>query len=464
MDSRRQDRRKEDKKINFRNRRRFDRRMDIEEFKKIIFASKKDTPPGKKRIVITGIGVVAPNGIGKDQFWNNLANGVSGIKPIILFDTDPYQSKLAGEIRDFNPAQYLGRKGLRTLDRSTLLLAVATKLAMEDGQVEMNDANTYQTGIVTGTSMGSVKSISEFDKISLSEGPSFVNPAHFPNTVINSPSSHVSIIFDIRGINTTVTSGFCSSLDAALYAYDSIMLNRANIIFTGGVEELSHHIFLGFYKPGCLAGSGADKNEIEQSMPFDKRRNGMVLGEGSSVLVFEDLGNARRRGAKIYGEVLGFARAFDPDNKGDYSSESNNSESKGAISAMNEALNVANLEADDIDLICSCANASPSGDKSETFALKKVFAKRAYDIPVTAIKSMIGEGYGVSGTFQIIAALLAINKGIIPPTINYEEADPDCDLDCVPNMYRESDVTKVMVNSFSPHGNNTSLIIGKFLE
>ncbi|MGA1791387.1 MAG: beta-ketoacyl-[acyl-carrier-protein] synthase family protein [bacterium] len=459
MDSRKKNRRKEDKRINFRNRRRFDRRMDIEEFKRIIFASKKDTPPEEKRIVITGIGVVAPNGIGKDQFWDNLANGVSGIKPISLFDTAPYQSKLAGEIPDFNPAQYLGRKGLRTLDRSTLLLAVATKLAMEDGQIEINHANTYQTGIVTGTSMGSVKSISEFDKTSLSEGPACVNPAHFPNTVINSPSSHVSIIFDIRGINTTITSGFCSSLDAAVYAYDSIMLNRANIIFTGAVEELSHHTFLGSYKPGCLAGSGADKNGMEQSMPFDRRRNGMVLGEGASVMVFEDLGHARKRGARIYGEVLGFARAFYPDNKGDYRSES-----KGAISAMSEALNVANLGADSIDLVCSGANASPSGDKFETFALKGVFGKRAYKVPVTAIKSMIGEGYGVSGTFQAIAALLAINKGIIPPTINYEEADPDCDLDYVPKVNRESDVKKVMVNCFSPHGNNTSLIIGKFLE
>ena len=459
MESRTQDRRKEDKRINFRNRRRFDRRMDIEEFKSIIFASKKDTPPEEKRIVITGIGVVAPNGIGKDQFWDNLAKGVSGIKPISLFDTTSYQSKLAGEIRDFNPVQYLGRKGLRNLDRSTLLLAVATKLAMEDGRIEVNNANTYQTGIVTGTSMGSVKSISEFDKMSLTEDPSFVNPAHFPNTVINSPSSHVSIMFDIRGLNTTITSGFCSSLDAAVYAYDSIKLNRVNIIFTGAEEELSHQTFLGFYKPGCLAGSRPDKNGMEQSMPFDKRRNGMVLGEGASVLVFEDLGHARRRGASIYGEILGFGRTFDPDNKGDYRSES-----RAAMSAMNEALCIAKLTTNDIDLICSGANASPSGDKFETFALKKVFGKRTYDIPVTAIKSMLGEGYGVSGTFQTIAALLAINKGIIPPTINYEEADPNCDLDCVPNMYRESDVTKVMVNSFSPHGNNASLIVSKFLE
>ena len=222
MDSRKKDRRIEDKEINFRNRRRFDRRMDIEAFKKIIFASKKDTSPEDKRIVITGIGVVAPNGTGKDQFWDNLANGISGIKPISLFDTTPYRSKLAGEISDFNPAQYLGRKGLRTLDRSTLLLAVATKLAMEDGRVAVNDINTYQTGIVTGTSMGSVKSISEFDKAALVEGPSYVNPALFPNTVINAPSSQVSIMFDIRALNATISSGFCSALDAVIYACDAI--------------------------------------------------------------------------------------------------------------------------------------------------------------------------------------------------------------------------------------------------
>ncbi|MGA1795525.1 MAG: beta-ketoacyl-[acyl-carrier-protein] synthase family protein [bacterium] len=454
---RKKERRVEQKEIHFRNRRRFDRRMDIEEFKKILFAARKDTPLEERRVVITGIGVVAPNGTGKEPFWDALANGVSGIRPITLFDTAAYASKRAGEITDFDPAEHLGRKGLRTLDRSTRLLAVATKLAMHDAHIEMDGINTYDTGIVTGTSMGSVKSISDFDKTSLIEGPSSVNPSLFPNTVINSPSSQVSILFDIRGLNATITSGFCSALDAVIYAHDSILLNRVNTIFTGAVEELCHQTFLGFYKLGCLSNSNSKKKGIEESMPFDKRRNGAVLGEGAVSLVLEDLDHARKRGATIYGEILGFSRSFDPQGKNTY-----NPKAEGAIHAMANALQEANLQPDSIDLICSCANSSEIGDTIETYAIKQLFGKRAYEIPAPAVKSMLGEGYGVSGDFQVLAALLAINKGIIHPTINYQETDPTCDLDCVPDRFRRSEINRVMVNSFSPHGNTTSLILGRF--
>jgi 3-oxoacyl-[acyl-carrier-protein] synthase II len=429
--------------------------MNVEAFKKLLFASKSNRSSGKKRIAITGIGVVAPNGIGKNQFWEGLSKGISGIKPISLFDTQKYHSKKAGEIANFKPSEYLGKKGLRTLDRSAKLMNVATKLAMQDGGIQITETNTYDTGVVIGTSMGSVSSISEFDKIALSEGPSFVNPAHFPNTVINSPASQVSIMFDIRGLNATITNGFCSSLDAAIYAYDLIMLNRVSMIFAGAVEELCHHTFLGFYKLGCLAGSDLDKKGIEQSMPFDKRRNEMVLGEGAACLVFEDLQHARKRGATIYGEISGYARSFDTKNKGKH-----NPKAVGPTTVvMNEALKNAGLLPEDIDLICSGANASVAGDKIETLAIKKVFGKGAYQTPITAIKSMLGDGYGVTGTFQIIAGLLAIHKGIIPPTINYLDADPSCDLDYVPNESRSSNVKRVIVNCFNPHGSNTSIII-----
>lgn len=451
------DRRAEKKDISFRNRRRFDRRMNIEEFKKLLFSARDERVSGAKRVVITGIGVVAPNGIGKDSFWENLANGISGIKPITLFDVDKYDSKKAGEITGFKASDYLGKKGLRTLDRSTRLIDVATKLALQDTGMEITEENTYDTGIVLGTSMGSVRSISEFDKTALAEGPSNVNPADFPNTVINSPASHASIMFDIRGLNATITSGFCSSLDAVIYAHDSILLNRVSTIFTGAVEELCHQTFLGFYKLGCLSNSNSSKKGIEESMPFDKRRNGAVLGEGAVSLVLEDLDHARKRGATIYGEILGFSRSFDPQGKNTY-----NPRAEGAIHAMANALQEANLQPDSIDLICSCANSSEIGDKIETYAIKQLFGKKAYEIPSPAAKSMLGEGYGVSGDFQILAALLAINKGIIHPTINYEETDPTCDLDYVPDKFRRSEINKVMVNSFSPHGNNTSLILGRF--
>lgn len=459
IERRRTDRRVENKKINFRDRRRFDRRMNIYEFQNKIFSSKVKKNPAGSRIVITGIGVVAPNGIGKDSFWDNLAKGLSGIKPISLFDTGPYNSKKAGEITNFDPSQYLNKKGLRNLDRSTLLLGVASKLAMEDSKIKQDEFDSYNSGIVTGTSMGSVKSISEFDKTALVEGPTYVNPALFPNTVISSPASQVSIMFNIRGLNATISSGFCSSLDVAIYARDSIILNKVNTIFVGSVEELCHQTFLGFYNSGCLSRGDFHNGSIEESMPFDKRRNGPVLGEGAGVLIFEDLEHARERNSRIYGELLGFGCAFNNRNS---PMGNNNPNVDAPIHSMKHALNNAHLNAKDIDLICASSNSSPVGDRMETIAIKKVFSNHAYNIPITAVKSMLGEGYSVSGSFQIMAGLLAINMGIIPPTINFQEIDPKCDLDYVVNKSKKAEIDNVMINTFSPHGNNVSLIIGRY--
>lgn len=456
---RKQQRRSNDKDLLFRDRRRLDRQISLESFKELLFAAKKKSPSSGNRIVITGIGVVSPIGIGKDDFWNSLEKGISGIKSISLFDTSAYPSQRAGEISGFNPAQYLGKKGLRTLDRSTLLLAVAGHLAKEDASFHVTETGTYDTGIVTGTSMGSVSSISEFDKTALVEGPSCVNPALFPNTVINSPSSHVGIMTDIRGLNATICSGFCSALDAVIYGCDSIVFNRASTILAGAVEELCHQTFLGFLKSGCLAGGKSDENETaEDSMPFDKRRNGLVLGEGAGVLILEDLEHAKARNAGIYGEILGFGRAFDAGAP----ANGHNPKADGAADAMNKALKNAHLDPDCIDLICASANSSPAGDRTEVNAVKRVFGNRAKEIPVTAIKSMTGEGFSLSGSLQLMAALLALNKGIIPPTINHHEPDPKCDIDCVPNTCRYGTVRNAMVNSFSPHGNNVSVLIGSY--
>ncbi|MGA1871447.1 MAG: beta-ketoacyl-[acyl-carrier-protein] synthase family protein [bacterium] len=449
IDLRKTERREATKQINFPNRRRFDRRITLEEFKNLLFSGRKERIPGKSRIVITGIGVVAPNGIGKDLFWDNLIKGVSGIRPISLFNTESYNSKLAGEISGFKASSYLGKKGLRYFDRSTLLLNVALHLALEDSRIEISAHNTYDTGIVVGTTMGSVRSISEFDKSGLTEGPSCVNPAHFPNTVINAPASRAAIRYDIRGLNATISSGFCSALDAAIYAYDMINLNRVSTIFTSAVEELCHQTFLGFYKAECLAQSNHKVNRIEQSMPFDKRRNGVILGEGAGVLVFEELEHALERGATIYGEIKGFGRIV------------SNNMKRGAVMAMSRALHEAKVSPEEIDLICASANSSPVCDKMETHAIKEVFGEKAVTLPITAVKSMVGEGYSVSGSFQMMCALLALNKATIPPTINYQKMDKECDLDYVKNKCRSSCINKVMVNSFCRHSNYTSIILEK---
>lgn len=410
-----------------------------------------------KRIVITGIGVLASNGIGRDGFWDSLEKGYSGIKRIGLFDTSTTRSKLGGEIADFDAKAVLRTKGLRTLDRTTLLVLCASKLALDDAKlpypVSKDDTNSY--GVSLGSTMGSVWSISEFDKVTLREGPRAVNPALFPNTVINSPASHISIMFNIQGFNSTISTGFCSSLDAVYYAMNMIRLYGYRIVLTGGVEELCEQTYKGFHKIGHLAGSRDTKPEI--NCPFDKRRNGIVMGEGAAILILESLDHARARGAKIYAEILGYGTSFDPKSKNIY-----NPRAEGATEAIRHALEDSDMKADEVGYISASANSTLDCDVMETRAVKNVFGEGARNIPISSIKSMIGEAFSASGAMNLAASLGVIERGFLPPTINYDEPDKRCDLDYVPNKKREERVDKILINSFSPTGNNSSLAAARY--
>ena len=407
-----------------------------------------------ERIVITGVGVVASNGIGKEAFWKNLENGTSGIKPVTLFDTSKTRCKLAGEVSNFKPEEYLGPKGQRNLDRSTKLALVAAKLAIDDSGFQITEENTDDVGVSLGTTLGSVWSISEFDKEALREGPRSVNPAHFPNTVINSPASQMSIKFNIKGFNATISSGFSSSLDAIGYAMNFLKLGRVKAVLAGGVEELCIQTFLGFYKIGHLAGSRLGK--IEVNCPYDKRRNGIVLGEGAAILILEELEHAKKRNAHIYGEVLGYSTVFDPKSRNIY-----NPKGDGAADAMDATIKDAGLKPEDIDYICSTANSTLDCDVMETRAIKKVFGRLAYEIPISSIKSIIGECFSASGVLETAASALTLNEGSIPPTINYEKKDKRCDLDYVVNKSRAKKINNILINSDTPSGVNSSLLIGK---
>lgn len=409
----------------------------------------------KKRIVITGIGVVSPIGIGRDQYWQALQEGKSGFKPITLFDTSELKVKIGGEIPDFNPKEILGRKGLVDLDRATTLLSSAAKFALEDAKLEIDENNTCETSISVGTTFGSLNSLSEFDRASLTEGPRFVNPSRFPNTVINSPASRVAIRFNIKGLNATVSSGICAGLDAVDYAVNSINFNRAERVLVGAVEEMCIQTFLGFYKLGYLSGLNNGTEPI--SCPFDKRRNGIIFSEGSTVIILEELKTAIKRKAVIYGEILGIGSNFDP-----YRVYKYNPKGTGMIEAMNSALKSVGIKSKDIDCIFANANSTQDADLIETKAIKEVFGKYAKETPVTAVKSMLGESFSASGGLAAVAALGSINNDFIPPTINYNNKDDQCDLDYVPNMSRKQKVDKIMINSFSPNGANTVLIIGRY--
>ena len=409
----------------------------------------------RKRVVITGVGVLAGNGKGKEEYWQNLKDGVPGYRPISLFETDQYTVKQAGEISDFDPIPYVGKKGLRTLDRATKLMISAGRLAVNDSGLIITEDNTDDVGVAGGTTLGSLKSISDFDMVTLTEGPRYTNPALFPNTVINSPASQVSIWNNIQGFNTTISTGFTSSIDAIRYGYDFIQMDRVKVVYAGGVEEFCEQTFYGFYVLKFL--SGAKKDEKFINCPFDRRRNGIVFGEGACLMALEELEHAKQRKAEVYAEVLGFGYHFDPFRINKY-----NPRGTGVKVAMKEALDDAGLEPKDIDYICANANSTQAADKIETEAIKEVFGEYSKKIPVSAVKSMTGECYSVSGALAAAASVGAIKEGFIPPTINYKEKDPDCDLDYVPNKSQKANLKNVMIVTFGPGGSNSCMILGRY--
>jgi len=407
----------------------------------------------EKEIVITGIGILSPIGIGKDSFWDALIQGKTGFRDITLFDTSSFNTRIGGEIT-FDPSEFLGKKGLRDLDRSVKLVCSAAKLAIDDSRLEITEDNTHSIGVSVGTTFGSLHSISQFDRVGLTEGPRSVNPSHFPNTVINSPASQVSIRFKIKGFNTTISTGFCAGLDAVYYAADFIRLHRADAVLTGAVEELCEETFLGFHTIGYL--SGLDGSE-PISCPFDKRRNGVILSEGAAVVVIEDKDHAINRGANILARIIGYANIFDPSNNRGFSHEG-----AGLKNAVSIALKEASLVPRDIDYICSCANSTKELDKMETQVIKDIFGEYAYQVPVSSIKSMVGESYSASGLLALAAVVGAIQKGFIPPTVNYKVKDPACDLDYVPNKVREKHINRVLVIAADPYGQNTAIVLGRY--
>jgi len=407
-----------------------------------------------KRVVITGIGIVSPIGIGKKEFWQNLFAGQSGFRKITLFGTNDLKVKTAGEIADFNAKNILGKKGLVDLDRATTLLLSATKFALEDANFEINEKNACKTGMSVGTTFGSLNSVFEFDKASLIEGPKFVNPSRFPNTVINSPASRAAIRFGIKGFSTTISTGFCAAIDAFDYAIHSMNFNRADKIIVAAVEEMCIQTFLGFYKLGYLSGLNNDMGP--RSCPFDKRRDGIIFSEASTAVIVEDLTSALERKANIYGEVLAIASNFSP-----YRLHKYDPRGTGITEIMKRALEKANLRPQDIDCIFANANSTCDADLLETKCIKEAFGDFANKIPITAIKSAVGETFSASGGVAVVAALGSMKHGIIPPTLNYREKDSCCDLDYVPDKARKQKLNRVMINSFGPNGANTVLVLGK---
>ncbi len=408
----------------------------------------------ERNVVITGIGILSSIATGRDAYWDALQAGATGFRPVTLFDTAPFAVRMAGEITDFDPLPLLGKKGLRDLDRSTRLVSAAAKLAIDDSRLSLSEANSRSLGVSLGTTFGSLHSIAQFDRSGLIEGPRLVNPSHFPNTVINSPASHISIRFGIKGFNTTISTGFCAGLDALAYAADFIRLGRAECVLAGGVEELCEETFHTFHALGLLSGmSGAEP----ASRPFDADRDGFVLAEGASVLVLEDEAHALKRGADILAVVLGSGNAFDPETDSTFDRAG-----RGLISAIKLALSDAGIGPDAVGYVCACANGIPGLDRMETRVLKEALGDHARKIPVSSIKSMAGETFSASGALAVSAAIGAMRQGFIPPTMNRRTPDPACDLDVVPNSARKMRTDRVLITAADPYGQNSALLVGPY--
>jgi 3-oxoacyl-[acyl-carrier-protein] synthase II len=406
----------------------------------------------RQRAVITGLGVVSPIGVGKVAFWSGLKQGAVGIKRISLFDTDGLPCHQAGEVTDFDAERFLGRKGLKYLDRSTQLAAAATALALEDAGLTAPPGARVDIGLVLGTTFGSVESISGFDRQILHEGPRSVNPMAFPRTVINSPAGHVAIRYGLIGLNATISAGSASSLHAIGYAADFIQMARADILLAGGVEELAPASFGGFCAAKLLSGACGGCPEL--AAPFDANRTGPSLGEGAAVLVVESADHAAARGAVVFGEVLGFASM--------HAASNTDHDGKATTRAMRRALDAASVDPAAIGCICAGANGSRLGDAIEARSIAAVFGDRTADVPIHSIKSMIGETLGASGAFQVASSIMTVNDGVIPPTMNFVAADEGSRLGGVSARTRTADVAATLINASSDGGVVASMVVGRY--
>jgi len=407
----------------------------------------------ERRVVITGMGVVSPLGNDLELFWENLVAGASGIGPVTRFDTAKFDTRFGGEVRDFHPEQFMPPKDVRRTDRFVQFAAVAAKKAVADSGLELEKQDLNRVGVLIGSGIGGMETIMEQVGTLLTKGPSRVSPFMIPMLIVDMASGYVSMLLGARGPNLAVVSACATATHSLGEAARAIVHNDADVMIAGGTEAaITPMGYAGF----CAMRALSTRNDEPQraSRPFDKARDGFVMGEGAGVCVLESLEHARRRGARIYCEIAGYGITGDA-----YHMSAPAPEGEGAQRAMAMALRHAKLNPDQIQHINAHATSTPVGDKCETAAIKAIFGAHAKKVAVSATKSMTGHLLGASGAVETAACALAIRDGIVPPTINYENPDPECDLDCVPNKARELKVEACINNSFGFGGHNATLVL-----
>jgi 3-oxoacyl-[acyl-carrier-protein] synthase II len=407
-----------------------------------------------RRVVITGMGAVTALSEDLTGFWRALLAGRSGVSLIEHFDTGAFRVKFAGLVRDYRPEAHFDHREVRRLDRFTQFALVAARAAVKDSAVDFAKEDPYRCGTVVGCGIGGLPEFEEQHGRYLHDGPGRISPFVIPKMIPNAAPGNLSIEFGLRGSCTAVATACASAGDAVSNACDAIRLGKADVMIAGGTEGAITPMGLGgFISARALSQRNAAPEKA--SRPFDKDRDGFVMGEGAGLVVLEDLEHARKRGAAIYAEVLGCGTTCDA-----HHITAPHPCGVGAAKAMEHALRDARLNPDDIGYVNAHGTSTEQGDVAETRAIKEVFGAHAYRVPVSSTKSMLGHLLGASGGVELIATVLTVKHGVIHPTINYETPDPECDLDYVPNQAREVRVRRAISNSFGFGGHNCCLVVG----
>lgn len=410
----------------------------------------------KRRVVITGLGLVTPLGTGVEKSWTALCDGVSGVGKITRFDASELPSQIAAEVKDFDPALFIDKKEIKKMDKFIQYGVAAARMAMDDSGLQITGSIAERAGVYVGSGMGGLPAIESNHIKFLEGGIKKLTPFFIPMVIINLVSGHIAMMFGAKGPNSSVVTACASGTHAIGDAFKIIHRGDADVMIAGGTESTISPLGIGGF---CAMRALSTRNDEPQkaSRPFDSMRDGFVMGEGAGLVVLEELSFAEKRGAKIYAEVIGYGMTGDA-----YHMTSPAPEGEGAARCMKVALKDAGLTGEEISYINAHGTSTKFNDENETSAIKTVFGKRAYDIPVSSTKSMTGHLLGAAGGIEAVFAALTIKNSIIPPTINYEFPDPECDLDYVPNKARPQTVEVAMSNSFGFGGTNATLIFRKY--
>lgn len=413
----------------------------------------------KKRVVITGFGVISPLGLTKEEFWDNLLHGRSGVSRITRFDTSNFVCKIAGEVKNFNPENYIkDRKQIRRMDRFAQFAFGATQEAVVNSKINFDKKNSHRVGVIIGTGIGGLSTLEEQHRLLLEKGPSRISPFLIPMFITDIASGEIAIHYQLTGPNYAVSSACASSAHALGDSLRLLRYGDADVMITGGTEAGTTPLGLAGFSNMRALSLRNDEPE-KASRPFDKERDGFVMAEGSGILILEILEHASARGAKIYAELAGYGATDDA-----YHITAPEPNATSATRAMQIAIEDAGISPEEIDYINAHGTSTQLNDKIETLAIKKVFGKKAYQIPISSTKSMTGHLLGASGAVELIATILSMEKDYIHPTINLENPDPECDLDYVPNQARKKEINCALSNSLGFGGHNAVLIVKRYVK